>query len=72
MEKLTFEKAKENKFNWVDCVRYYYPQYTDDECSFILWNRTCFPFDSDTTLKQLYELFLDDQKTANGVKPNEP
>ena len=56
-EKLTLEKALELNLKWHDCIRYYKPDATDDECEFILWEQTCFPFDHETTLNQIYGLF---------------
>jgi len=29
---------------WHDLVRLRLPQASDDECDYVLWNQTCFPF----------------------------
>lgn len=29
---------------WIDLVRKYFPNATDEEADFILWEKTCFPF----------------------------
>ena len=44
MKKLTAEYVFENKFNVVDCVKYFRPNWTDDECFEYAINNTCFPF----------------------------
>lgn len=58
MKELTIDKAIENKFNPIDCVKYYFPEYTDKMCDYILWEETCFPMSMKTTLKQLHNKFL--------------
>lgn len=41
---------------WRDLVRKYFPNASDEECDFILWNRTAFPFASvDIIEKQIKE-----------------
>jgi len=42
----------------VDVVKYYFPDVTDDEADYILWEETCFPMDTDIFLRQLYDLYL--------------
>lgn len=58
MEALTLEHALENKFTPIDCVKYFKPEWTDDECDFYLWEFTCFPFSTESMIKQLNEKFL--------------
>lgn len=53
---LTKEQV-DGKMTWREVIRYYKPDATDDECEYLLWNETCFPFSDETTLKQL-ELLL--------------
>jgi len=57
MNELTIDTALEKKFTWIDCVKYYWPDKDDDFCDYLLWNETCFPFDGQMTLKQLYKLY---------------
>lgn len=42
---------------WNDLVRVYFPNATNEECEYILWNRTAFPCSCDKDLieKQLIE-----------------
>lgn len=57
-EKLTYEKSIELGLTWIGCVKYYKPELTDGEADYILWEFTCFPFDTDTALSQIYDFFL--------------
>lgn len=61
MEELTIDRVIENKFSWGDVIRYYKPDATDDEIEFILWEKTCYPMDSETTVKQVYQYFKDSE-----------
>lgn len=42
---------------WLDIFRIYKPDITEDEANYLLWNNTCYPFDADTTIKQIAALF---------------
>lgn len=55
--KLTLENAVEKKLTPVQCVQYYYPKADDVKANDILWEQTCFPFDMETTLGQLYNKY---------------
>lgn len=57
-EELTFEKAKENKFTMIDVVKYYFPNYDDKTCDYIIWEKTCFPMSTDIAFRQIYEIYL--------------
>ena len=57
IKKLYFSIAKRKHFNPIDCVRYYFPDVSNREADYILWEKTCFPFDSDIWLTQLYNLY---------------
>lgn len=50
------EKEFEGK-TWGDVVRQYKPDATDEEVEYILWNETCYPFDTETALKQIHAFF---------------
>lgn len=41
---------------WIDYMRRLKPDITDEEAEYILWNETCYPFDNETTLKQIYTI----------------
>jgi hypothetical protein len=56
MEELTIEMA--NKMPFIDWVKYFRPDWTDDECEFYLWELTCFPFGFKDVIKQLNEQLL--------------
>lgn len=47
---------------WHDTVRYYFPNATDEECDYILWEETCFPLSGEETLKQLWEVYKNRNK----------
>jgi hypothetical protein len=59
MKPLTLEYAKENKFNVLDLVKYFNPNITNEEADFLLWEKTCYPFSLEETIKQLNEIFKD-------------
>lgn len=41
---------------WGECVREHFPKADDQLVDFILWGMTCYPFDTETTMRQLKEL----------------
>ncbi len=53
MTELTIEMAKE--MNYIDLVKHFRPDWTDEECEFYLWEYTCFPFGFKDVIKQLNE-----------------
>ena len=59
MNPLTVDHAIENKFNGLDLVKYFSPNITNEEADFLLWEKTCFPFSLEETIKQLNEMFKD-------------
>lgn len=58
MKELTAKYAIEKGMSAIDCVKWYNPDLTDNECDFILWEKTCFPMNTDIWLKQLHECFI--------------
>ena len=48
---------------WLNIFRKYDPNITEEEATYILWNETCFPFDHETTLKQIEEWFSQKKPT---------
>jgi len=58
MEKLTIQKAIENKFTPIDWVKYYFNDISNESASYILWEETCFPFSAEITLNQLHEYYI--------------
>jgi len=57
MEKLTTIRVTEGKFSWYDCIRHYYPDATDEECEYILWEETCYPFSTEKAIEQIWKYF---------------
>ncbi len=55
---LTLEYAIDRKLTVYGIVRYFEPDATDEECDFILWEKTCFPFDTGSMIKQLNALYI--------------
>lgn len=53
--KLELDQAK--GMTWGEVMKYYFNQdvpYLD----IVLWNETCFPFDTEKTLDQIYEYYI--------------
>lgn len=57
-EKLTIEKAIELRFSAVKVVKFYFPDKSDEECDFILWEETCFPFSNEVMMEQIYAMYI--------------
>jgi hypothetical protein len=58
MQELTLEHAVKNSFTALDCVRYFKPEFTDEQCDFILWEYTCYPFSIEGVIEQLNRKYL--------------
>jgi len=58
MKPLTIEYAIENKLSPLDCVKYFNPDWTDEQCEFHIWENTCFPFSNELMIESLNEQFL--------------
>ena len=58
MNPLTIQHAIENKFTGIDCVRYFKPEWSDEECDYHLWSHTCFPFSTEIMINQLKQHFI--------------
>lgn len=56
-DELTFEKAVELNLNMIGVIKYYWPFLADHEADFIIWEKTCYPMDTDTAFKQIFELY---------------
>jgi hypothetical protein len=53
MQALTIEQA--NQMPYIDWVKHFKPDWTDEQCDFYLWEYTCFPFGFKDVIKQLNE-----------------
>lgn len=42
---------------WIDLVREYFPDATEKECDFILWERTAFPVTGEETIREQLEQY---------------
>lgn len=47
----------DGKMTWHQVFNYYFPKMKANEIDFILWEHTCYPFDGEETLKQVYKLY---------------
>jgi hypothetical protein len=56
MTELTIDMA--NKMPFIDWVKYFRPEWTDEQCDFYLFEHTCFPLHFVETIKQLNEQLL--------------
>jgi hypothetical protein len=65
MKRLTLKYAVDNGFTPIDCVKYFRPEWSDEECDFYLWNFTCFPMSIEDTIKQLNEKFITHEPTSS-------
>lgn len=54
---ITANEAAEKGLSFVDLMKKYKPDITEEEADFILWNETCYPFDTEATVKQIYHFF---------------
>jgi hypothetical protein len=56
MTELTLSMAKDMYF--LDWVKHFRPEWTDEQCEFYIWEYTCFPLDYVETIKQLNNQLL--------------
>ena len=63
MKELTIEHVIENKLTPICCVKYFNPDWTDEQCDFYLWEFTCFPFSTEDMIKQLNNELNNQTKT---------
>jgi hypothetical protein len=54
LRRLTVNEVS-GKFSHADVWNYYFPWLTGDECMFLQWNFTCYPFSGEHMLKQIFE-----------------
>ena len=58
MTPLSIQHAIDNKYTSVDCVKYFKPDWSDEECDFHLWEFTCYPFSMKVMIEQLNKYFI--------------
>ena len=67
MKPLTLEYAIDNNFTAVDCVKYFRPNWSDEQCANFAWSSTCYPFDNETMILQLNKQLIEpEQHTVVG------
>jgi len=55
--KIELDQAK--GMTWGEVIRYYFPEGEGEGMiAYILWEQTCFPFDTEKTLDQIYEYYI--------------
>lgn len=64
--KISIEKAIELKWSAVRVIQFYFPDKSDEECDYILWEETCFPFSNEVMLEQIYEKYLNSLSNSPG------
>lgn len=52
-EPLTIDMVHANKMTPLDCVKYFRPEWSDQDCDHYLWNLTCYPFNVIRMIEQL-------------------
>ena len=68
MKKLTIKHIIDNNFSAIDCVKYFKPEWTDEECDFYVWEYTVYPFSIDGMVAKLNKDFLPKPKPKT-MKP---
>jgi hypothetical protein len=63
MTELTIDMA--NKMPFIDWVKHFRPDWTDEQCDFYLWEHTCFPFG----LKELAKSSIDLKPVLTALLP---
>jgi len=56
------DEVTETPMSWHGVIRHYWPDASDEHCEFVLWECTCYPFDTKTALKQLFDLYKEEQE----------
>ena len=51
------------KISWQSVMDYYFPDCSKQEQDYILFEKTCFPFDDEVTLDQLFDEYTKRQET---------
>lgn len=55
---LTLDFAIKNKYSPIDLIKYFNPNWSDDDCNEYLWNETCYPFSNEILIQDLNKTFL--------------
>lgn len=64
MRPLTLAYARENLFFATDYIKYFKPHWTDEECDYYLWEKTCYPFSTEKLIEQLNEQLIEPEQHA--------
>lgn len=52
VEKIKTTTSENDIMTWWDLVRKYFPEATDEECEYILWEKTAYPMGNVNTVEQ--------------------
>jgi len=52
------------KMTWQQVLAHYFPHLSAQQRDYILWNETCYPFDHQRALEELYRLANDHRTTS--------
>ena len=58
LKPLTLEYAIKNHFSPIDCIKYFKPEWSDEQCDIYLWEFTSFPLSIETMINQLNKKFI--------------
>ena len=61
IKKLNFDEDIMGKMSPMDVVKHYFPDISENEADFIIWEQTCFPMDHIEFTEQVYELYKKQQ-----------
>jgi len=56
-EKLTTEQV-DGKMTFEEVIKYYFPNALEEMTNYILWERTCYPMDTQQTIDQIYDYYV--------------
>jgi hypothetical protein len=63
MKPLTIEEVIQSKMTPIEWVKYFNPEWTNEECDFYLWEQTCYPMDTQSVINQLNNKFLNNERS---------
>ena len=58
LKPLTMEYAIKNHFSPIDCIKYFKPEWSDEQCDIYLWEFTSFPLSIESMINQLNKKFI--------------
>ena len=58
LQPLTLNYAIKNHFSPIDCIKYFKPEWSDEQCDIYLWEFTSFPLSIESMINQLNKKFI--------------